>query len=166
MPINLTGPPEPVLYRLLFKAAVALDQGARRREAAGKDPGPMREFYARHGGMNLGENGIVFQVAAEATAAESADVAQQKKLIAEWRAAMRQHVLGAGPLPAPPLPQLQQLQADRDAIAMRERDQLHQMLGDDGFYRLEVYIHRRFGHARHMTLKLPPGAAGAAGGGQ
>lgn len=165
--MNLVGPPEAVLYRLLFKTANSLGVAASKREAGGRDASPLRQFYARHAAMNPGENDIVFQVAAEAAAAEAADVAVERNLIAQYRAARQAYALSAGPEPASPLPQLQQLQADRDAVALRARGQLHNLLGDDGFDRLELYVHRTFGRAAHETLPPPlasPAATGGTGG--
>lgn len=166
MPLNVTGPPEPVLYRLMFQAAGAMESGARKREAASQDSQALRQYFARHGGLSAGENAVLFQVAAEHAAAEANDIAQQKKLIADWRAQRRAFALGQGPAPTTPISALQQLQADRDAIAMQSRERLHLLLGENGFNRLEAYLHREFGRAQHKTLPLPLGTATSAGGAQ
>lgn len=151
------------MYRLFFHTALAVQRAAIRREAGGKDATGLREYFT-HKGMTAAENGVIFQVAEDEAAAEQPVQQQAQGVIQQFRQAMKAYKLGEASMPKPPTAELKTLQSERDSIAMNARAQLHQLLGDDGFDRLELYVHGSFGRARHMTLKLPLGAATKGGG--
>lgn len=163
VPLNISGPPEPVLYRLFIKTAMAMERAGDASEAKGENAAPFRDYFIRNG-MTAAECGVIMQITADESAQEQPLMQQEKTLIQGFRQAMRNYKLGLGPQPSPPLAQLRQIQSERDALAMEARTRLHLLLGDDGFDRLEVYIHGSFGHAAQMKVPVPISAAAPGGG--
>lgn len=101
---------------------------------------------------------LIAQVAADFEKAEGEDRANEKKLVDEFRAASRSHQALGTPAPDSPLPQLKQIQQQRDDRAMQARSQLKALLGDDAFESLEIFIHGSMGRAKHIILPVPLGA--------
>lgn len=171
-PVNLTGPPEHILYEMFFQQVNQFAAQAAKREAQGEE-GPMtvvlKSYYIFHGGLTQGENDEVYQVAADFGKIMASITAQRQQILTSYRAAMQKYQVSEAPKPDPPAPRLGALARQRDAAALAARQQLETLLGPDGFYRLEVYVHGSFGNARTAKLPMPPGAGGpgrGTGGGQ
>lgn len=162
-PVNLVGPPEPVLYRLFFSVTAPLARQIQDREAVGQDAGALWRGFEDETYLNYAQCSAVFQVAADFEATDTAQLTEQRKIAAEWHAAQRAHrALG---LAAPPsaVPRIDAIQAERDANAMQARAKLRKLLGDEGFETLEIYVHNVIGRNTKLFVLKTPGVVGPGG---
>ncbi|HWG37973.1 MAG TPA: hypothetical protein VN690_09680 [Terriglobales bacterium] len=153
-----------MLYRFLLGNVAFSAKRAAEREAAGLDASAPREYLVRQAGLQEGQSAAVFQVALEFEQQDRQDVAREQALVAAYRAEARQARAEGAPMPAFPV-ELAAIQQQRDADALAARAKIETLLGADGFESLEVYVHRTFGHAKHLRLPVPSGMA-VPGGGQ
>lgn len=153
-PINLVGPPETVLYALFFQQANGITKKAAALEKEGGNPAivaALEDFYVEQAGLTPAENNEVFQAAADYAGAIAPVDAEATNLLTAFRRAKLAYSISQGPKPT-------------DPTLMAARAQLQTLLGADGFYMLELYVHRTFGRARPATFSHP--ATAAQGGGE
>ncbi|MGH9484985.1 MAG: hypothetical protein ACRD1F_08000 [Terriglobales bacterium] len=155
-PINLVGPPETVLYALFFSQANGLVKKVSSLRASNGNPELIEflsDYYVSQAGLTQAQNNEIFQAAADYESTNAPVDSLAKSLVAGWRQGMRAFSISQGAKPASPRSQLRQLDVERNTNLMAARGELESELGTDGFYTLEVYVHKTFGHPKRMFLK-------------
>ncbi len=166
-PINLTGPPETVLYALFFQQANGIARKAKVLQAAngsGAVVAALQDFYVEQAGLTQGENNEVFQVAADYASTNAPVDAEAKNMLAAFRSATLAYSISQGQKPEDPTSNLRLLDLQRDTNLMAARQELNTLLGTDGFYTLELYVHKTFSRARPTVFYHAAGTASQGGG--
>jgi hypothetical protein len=123
--------PDFILFDLLFHLTKTMDQAAARLEAEGKSGRIWSEYYERHAGLSRQQANKLRQ-AADNFYREVEPVHRRAAQIV----AQRRNSHANGQPPPLPSPELNALQKQRETIALRHRDRLRNLVGDEAFERL------------------------------
>lgn len=134
--------PEHVLYRHLFHHVVALKKKAEDLEKDRKDATQFRTHFKRQAQLNDEQVRVLDLVAAQYDEQEKVLDARAKPIIDAYKAQYPGGQVPHGQKPVPPPVELRSLSQERDALALRGRDQLRAALGYD-FERFHKFIKTR-----------------------
>jgi hypothetical protein len=136
--------PDHVLYRMLFHDVYLRKQQALKALSEGKPDiaSAWRYSYKRDANLSDDEASLLEEVADAAEAEVSQQDAKAHEIIARDRARYPNGKLPEGQTIQPPSPELVQMQADRNAMLLKFRDQLHSGMGDFEFGRLHAFLMR------------------------
>ena len=134
--------PEHVLYRHLFHHVVALKKKAEDLEKDRKDATQFRTHFKRQAQLSDEQVRVLDLVAAQYDSQEKVLDARAKPIIDAYKAQYPGGQVPHGQKPVPPPLELRSLSQERDALAMRGRDQLRAALGYD-FERFDKFIKTR-----------------------
>jgi|SRR5882724_905491 len=134
--------PEHVIYRHLFHHVVALKKKAEELENDGKDTAQIRTHFKRQAQLNDQQVQALDLVAAQYDEQEKVLDARAKPIIDAYKAQYPGGQVPHGQKPTPPPVELRGLSLERDALALRGRDQLSAALGSD-FARFDKFVKTR-----------------------
>lgn len=131
-----------VVYKHLFHHVVALRRKADELEKDGKDAAQFRTHFKRQAQLNDEQARILDEVAAQYDEQEKILDARAKPIIDAYKAQYPAGQVPHGQKPVPPPVELHNLSQERDALALRGRDQLRAAFGYD-FDRFDKFIKTR-----------------------
>ena len=134
--------PEHVLYRHLFHHVVALKKKAEDLEKDRKDATQFRTHFKRQAQLSDEQVRVLDLVAAQYDEQEKVLDARAKPIIDAYKAQYPGGQVPHGQKPVPPPAELRSLSEERDALALRGRDQLRAVFGYD-FERFHKFIKTR-----------------------
>ena len=134
--------PEHVMYRHLFHHVLALKKKAEDLEKDQKDATQFRTHFKRQAQLNDDEARVLDLVAAQYDEQEKVLDARAKPIIDGYKAQYPGGQVPHGQKPVPPPVELRGLSQERDALALRGRDQLRAALGYD-FERFDKFVKTR-----------------------
>lgn len=134
--------PEHVLYRHLFHHVLALKKKADELEKDQKDATQFRTHFKRQAQLNDDQARVLDLVSAQYDEQEKVLDASAKPIIDAYKAQYPGGQVPHGQKPAPPPVELRGLSQDRDALALRGRDQLRAAFGYD-FDRFDKFVKTR-----------------------
>lgn len=145
--------PEHVIYRHLFHHVLALQKKAAELEKDGKDAAQLRTHFKRQAELNDEQARVLDQVAAQYDEQEKVLDARARPIIDAYKAQYPGGQVPPGQKPLPPPAELRSLSQERDALALRGRDQLRAAFGYD-FERFQKFIKTRV--AADTTIQSAP----------
>lgn len=135
--------PEHVSYGSFFNRIIAIQQKATGRPDASAVGQVIRTSIEREANLSgaqiLALNNIAFACVQELRQQDE----RAGRIIAAFRARYPQRIIPPGESPPPPPVELKVLQEERNAIILRARDRLRQVLGVEAFNRLDGILKRR-----------------------
>lgn len=134
--------PEHVLYRHLFQHVAALKKKAEDLEKDSKDATQFRTHFKRQAQLSDQQVSVLNEVAAQYDEQEKILNARAKPIIDAYRAQYPGGQVPHGQTPVPPPVELRSLSLERDALALRGKDQLRAAFGYD-FERFDKFIKTR-----------------------
>ncbi len=148
--------PEHLTYGFFFNQIIALQQRATGRPDASVIGQVIRTSIEREANLNgaqiLALNNIAFACVQQLRQQD----ARAGQIIAAFRARYPQRIIPPGESPPPPPAELRVLQEERNAIILRARDRLRQVLGEQAFNRLDEILKRS---TSSNVRALSPGAS-------
>lgn len=142
IPVSQAQIREHVLYRHLFHHVLALKKKAEEFERDGKDAAQLRTHFKRQAVLNDAQVGVLDLVATQYDEQEKLLDARAKPIIDAYKAQYPGGQVPQGQKPAPPPAELRSLSHERDALALRSRDQLRASLGSE-FERFDNFVKTR-----------------------
>jgi hypothetical protein len=142
IPVSQAQIPEHVLYRHLFHHVLALKKKAEEFEKNGKDATQVRTHFKRQAELSDGQVRLLDEAAAQYDEREKVLDARAKVIIDAYKAQYPGGQVPYGQKPVPPPAELRNLSQERDALALRSRDQLRASLGSE-FERFDKFIKTR-----------------------
>ena len=137
--------PEHVVYGMFLRDLDTFNRKAEEASNKGdaKSSETYRNFYKGRAGWSDGEFSVLNQIAADCQRQLKAINAKAQKVIDARRKLYfpDNKVRPDGQMP-PPSPELQQLQAEHDAVILAARDQIRLTLGEQSFQRLQQFLKR------------------------
>jgi hypothetical protein len=141
-PVSQAQIPEHVLYRHLFHHVLALKKKAEEFEKDGKDAAQFRTHFKRQAVLNDSQVGALDLVATQYDEQEKVLDTRAKPIIDAYKAQYPGGQVPHGQKPVPPPAELRSLSLERDALALRSRDQLRASLGSE-FERFDKFVKTR-----------------------
>lgn len=137
--------PEHVVYRHLFHQVFVLNNRAENVERQGDDTGAasLRTVYKRQANLNEDQVSLLNEIASECEREVNQQDAKAKVIIDAFLARYPDGRVPSGEKPSPPSPELEGLQAERNAIILRSRDRLQEAFGDKEFSRFKKFMQLR-----------------------
>lgn len=123
--------PDHIVFDMLFHMTKRLDEAAARLETQGRSGRIWREYFERHAGINMQQANLLRQVTNDFYRDVSPIHQQAMQIII-----VRRNARAAGLPPTTTPPELSALQLQRQIIALRHRDRLSNLLGNEAFERL------------------------------
>jgi hypothetical protein len=143
--------PEHAVYNEFFYHVNFLRKKADKEEKGGKDAAQLRAFYKRQAKLDDAQNDKVSKAASDLERQLDLMDAKARKVIDKFRADVQAMDIKPGQkMPDPPA-QLKTMQAERDALVMRAKENLRASLGDEAFGRLDQYVRQNI--APKMTAQ-------------
>lgn len=143
--------PENAVYNEFFYHVNFLRKKAAKEEKAGKEAGQLRAFYKRQAKLDDAQNEKLSKAASDLERELDLMDAKARKVIDKFRADVKALDIKPGEkMPEPPA-QLKTMQAERDALVMRAKENLRANLGDEAFGRLDQYVRQNI--APRMTAQ-------------
>ncbi len=143
--------PDEIAYLQLFHHALALKKLADDAAAAGKDRSGYHTLVGRHAGLPEAEAQLL-EDAAVRCGPKLDDVDLRWKVIArEIRSRYPYGMYNPSIGPPPPDPRLHDLLLERNRTVLLCRDELRNVLGEEGFARLDGWVHSR-SDSRKVTV--------------
>ena len=130
---------------------MALKRKADEVEKKGNDAMQFRAHFKRKAELSDEEARVLDEVASQYDEQEKLLDARAKPIIDAYKAQYPGGEVPQGQKPAPPPPELRSLSQERDALALRSRDQLRARLGDEGFNRFDTFV------KAHVAPNVSPG---------
>lgn len=127
--------PDYILFDMLFHLTKALDRAAARLEAEGKSGRIWSEYFERHAGLSRQQANMLRNAADDFYREVEPTHRRAGQIIAQQRNARTN-----GQPPTPPPSELNALQQQRQAVALRHRDRLRDLVGSEVFERLRRLI--------------------------
>lgn len=127
--------PDYILFEILFQLTKALDRAAARLETKGASGKIWSEYFERHAGLSKQQANLLRNAADDFYRDVEPMHRQAEQIIAQQRKARAN-----GQPPTPPPGELNALQHQRQAIALRHRDRLRDLVGSAAFERLRQLI--------------------------
>jgi hypothetical protein len=134
--------PEHAMYRHLFHHVLALKKKSEELEKNGKNAAPFRTHFKRQGALSDEQVRVLDLIATQYDAQEKVLDAKAKPIIEAYRAQYPGGQVPHGQKPVLPPVELRSLSQERDALALRSRDQLRSAFGSD-FERFDKFIKTR-----------------------
>jgi hypothetical protein len=134
--------PDQVMYRHLFHHVLALKRKVEELEKDGKDAAQFRTHFKRQGQLSDAQVRILDDVAVQYDEQEKVLDARAKPIIDAFKARHPGGQVPHGQKPEPPPVELRSLSQERDALALRGRDQLRSALSYD-FERFDKFVKTR-----------------------
>lgn len=127
--------PDYILFDMLFHLTKTLDRAAERLEAEGKSGRIWSEYFERHAGLSRQQANMLRNAADDFYRDVEPVHRRAGQIIAQQRDARAN-----GQPPTPPPLELNALQQQRQAVALRHRDRLRDLVGSEVFERLRQLI--------------------------
>lgn len=147
--------PEQVTLLFLFRHLASFEEKARVAESKGEDGSRYRTLYKRIANLTDGQNDFLMQTATSCASEIKIkdDLARQVSM----RLRAQQPAITPGaPAPLPvPIPELAELQKERDEIIMRYRQNIKDVFGTD-FDRFEAFVHSNITPNLRQKAASPP----------
>lgn len=132
--------PAHAVYNEFFYHVNFLKQKADKEEQAGKDAAMLRTFYKRQAKLDDAQLQLLDRAAAGLGRRLEQMDRRAQQLIERFRADVQALELAPGQTPPAPPAELKAMQAERDALVLRARDELRAALGEEAFGRLDGYV--------------------------
>lgn len=143
--------PEHAVYNEFFYHVNFLRKKADKEEKGGKEAAQLRAFYKRQAKLDDAQNEKLSKAASDLERQLDLIDAKARKVIDKFRAGVKAMDIKPGQkMPEPPA-QLKTMQAERDALVMRAKENLRANLGDEAFGRLDQYVRQNI--APRMTAQ-------------
>jgi len=137
--------PEPVVYGMFLRDLDTFNQKAQEASNRGdaRSSQAYKNFYKARAGWSDAEFRVLNQIAADCQRQLKVINAKVKKVIeARHKLYYPDNKVRADGQLAPPSTELQQLQAEHDAVILSARDQIRLTLGEQSFQRLQQFLKR------------------------
>jgi hypothetical protein len=131
--------PEPVTWLFLFRQISTLEDKAQAAESKGEDGSRYRTLYKRIANLTDGQNSFLMQSAISCANEVKIKDDLARQVTTRLRAQQPALTPGTAPVPAA-MPELAELQKERDEIIMRYRQNIKDVFGPD-FDRFEAFVH-------------------------
>jgi cell division protein ZapA (FtsZ GTPase activity inhibitor) len=155
--LNRPEMPERILYRHLFRHAAEFKRKGDEAEKEGKDATNFRRFFKNKAELDNAQARALDEVAENCDREMRQLDERAKALLAGVRAQYPDGQLPAGQAPPRPPAELRQLSEERDAVVLRARDRLREVLGEGEFKRFDKFVKTRV--ARDVQAQTPGQAA-------
>lgn len=151
--------PDYIVYGALFHHVVAVKQQADQAQSRGEDADSLRSFFQRQLDLSQYHSRKLDEVASECVLEVAEQDDKAKKVIQAFKTQYPPGGVKAGKALPPPPAELQQMQAERNAIILRARDRLSSALGDKTFQNVDRYVTNRIAPAIRPAPLQPRSAA-------
>ena len=142
--------PDHILYDRLFRMIISFKRKAESQTISGEKAIGLTNYFKNRANLNDEENRILQSVALEYIQELAPIDAQARTIITQTRQTFPNSVV---PREQPPPAELVNLQEQRNALALRYRDQLQYALGADGFAKFDEFVQRDFA-SRFQAIPL------------
>ena len=154
--LSQTGPapqpiPEHVAYQHIFRHLLMLKQKSDDAQKAGKDRSELRHLVRKEAGLDEAQGKLLEAAATQCEAEVAEQDAKARVVINRFRAKFPFGIVPKGAQLPPPPPELAQMQQERNQIILLARDQLRNVLGEEGFAKLDAYVKKASQNATVIT---------------
>jgi hypothetical protein len=148
--------PENVLWHVVFDFTIKIETKAVESNQQGKDGNLYSNYFIRQGHLSDEDNLILKQMANQYFQEVYPLDQRAKKITEHARAKYSKKTPNLNrPLPPPPV-ELEELQAQKDAITLRSRDSIKEVFGDETFNKFATFLKTDFSEgARSRSVVMP-----------
>jgi hypothetical protein len=132
--------PAHAVYNEFFYHVNFLKRKADKEEKAGKEAALLRSFYKRQAKLDDAQTQLLDRAAADLGGKLERMDQKAQKIIEKFRADVQATEIKPGQRPPAPPTELKAMQAERDTLVLRARDELRASLGEEAFARLDHYV--------------------------
>lgn len=143
-------------YYVLFKFADFLEKEAQKAELSGKNTSEYRQFFVREAKLTPVLNEVFRQIVTDCIREVSETDSQALEIIRKEHEKWKEIDFSAlGNTPLPEVPELQELQKERDAAILRSRDLLKIQFGVEAFTEFEKEYVKKKVASNIKNLSIP-----------
>lgn len=132
--------PDDVVYRHLFRHAAAFKAKADELERQGKDAEHLRGFFKHKANLSDGQAQMLDEISSRCALEIKVLDERAKPIIEAYKAQYPNGQVPHGQLPAAPPAELRQLSQERNALVLRNRDELRAAFGEAAFGRFQEFV--------------------------